>query len=42
MIGKIKIENFNEKKVYPLKLSFLKHYSHENIIFLGHDIHLAF
>ena len=42
MIGEIKIENFSEKKVYPLKLSFLKHYSHKNIIFLGdvnHAIH---
>lgn len=42
MIGKIKIENFSEKKVYPLKLSFLKNYSHQNIIFLGdinHAIH---
>lgn len=42
MVGNLKIRNFQEKKVYPLKLSFLQKYSHRNIVFLGdisHAIH---
>lgn len=42
ILGKIQIVNFEDRKKYPLKLSFLTKYSHNNIIFLGdinHTIH---
>ena len=42
LLGKIEVVNFTHRKKYPLKLSFLTKYSHNNIMFLGdinHAIH---